>query len=165
VTSTTFSSAGDHRVQLRVTDANGLSGVASAMIPVSSSLPLMQPFPVVRITSTGIRSGIKLRQLSVLASPGAQITVQCKGRRCPVKFQTVNVQNHVSKANKRTSGSVEFRRFERSFAAGVILEIRVSKTGVMGKYTRFVVRRGKLPLRFDACLAGVDVKPVGCPSS
>jgi hypothetical protein len=163
--STTFSSAGNHRVQLRVTDANGLSSVASEMIPVSSSLPLMQPFPVVRIASTGTRSGVKLTLLGVLASPGAQITVQCRGRRCPLKLQTVKVQSQAAKVKKRTSGIVEFRRFERSFAAGVILEIRVSKAGVMGKYTRFVVRRGKLPLRFDACIAGLEANPVGCPSS
>jgi hypothetical protein len=163
--STTFSSPGSHRVQLRVTDANGLSGVASQMIPVSFSLPLMQPFPIVRITSTGTRSGVKLTLLSVLASPGALITVQCKGRSCPVKAQAVKVLSHVAKANKRLPAFIEFRRFERSLAAGVNLEIRVSKAGVMGKYTRFAVRRGKLPLRFDACLAGVGVRPVGCPSS
>jgi hypothetical protein len=125
----------------------------------------MQPFPVVRIAGTGTRSGIKLTQLSVLASPGTQITVQCKGRRCPVKLQTVKVQSRVAKAGKRLSPFTEFRRFERSLAAGLVLEIRVSKAGVIGKYTRFAVRRGKLPLRFDACLAGVEVKPVGCPSS
>jgi hypothetical protein len=125
----------------------------------------MRPFPVVRITGTGTRSGIKLSQLSVLASPGTQIAVQCKGRRCPLRIQTVKVQSHVATTGKRPSPFVEFRRFERSLAAGLILEIRVSQAGVMGKYTRFVVRRGKLPLRFDACLAGVEVKPVGCPSS
>jgi hypothetical protein len=163
--STIFSSPGNHRVQLRVMDANGLSGVASQVIPVSFSLPLMQPFPIVRITSTGTRSGVKLTLLSVLASPGALITVQCKGRSCPVKAQAVKVLSHVAKANKRLPAFIEFRRFERSLAAGVSLEIRVSKAGVMGKYTRFVVRRGKLPLRFDACLAGVGVRPVGCPSS
>jgi hypothetical protein len=152
-------------VQLRVTDGNGLSSVASETIPVSSSLPLMQPFPVVRIAGTGTRSGIKLTQLIVLASPGAQITVQCRGRHCPSKLQTVNVQSQVAKAKKRTSGSIEFRRFERSLAAGVILEIRVSKAGVTGKYTRFAVRRGKFPLRSDACVAGLEAKPVGCPSS
>jgi hypothetical protein len=101
----------------------------------------------------------------VLASPGVQITVQCKARRCPVKLQTVKVQSRVAKANRRTSGFVEFRRFERSLVAGVVLEIRISKAGVTGKYTRFSVRRGKLPLRFDACLSGLEVKPVGCPSS
>jgi hypothetical protein len=165
VISTTFSHAGNHKVQLRVIDANGLSSVASELIPVSSLLPLMQPFPIVRITSTGTRSGVKLTQLSVLASPGAQITVQCRGRACPMKAQTVKVQSHVAKARKRPSPFTEFRRFERFLAAGVSLEIRVSKAGVIGKYTRFVVRRAKLPLRFDACLVGVDVNPVGCPSS
>jgi hypothetical protein len=163
--STIFSSPGNHKVQLRVTDANGISSVASELIAVSASLPLMQPFPVVRIAGTGTRSGITLSQLSVLASAGTQITVQCRGRRCPVKLQMVKVHSHVAKAGKRLSPAVEFRRFERSFAAGLVLEIRVSKAGVMGKYTRFVVRRGKLPLRFDACLAGLEVKPVGCASS
>jgi len=163
-TSTTFSAAGNHRVQLRVTDANGLSSVVAETIPVSSSLPLMQPFPVVRITGSGTRSGIRLSQLSVLASPGAQITVQCKGRRCPVKLQTVKVQSRVAKSNKPISGFVEFRRFQRFLAAGLTLEIRVTKAGMIGKYTRFVVRRGKLPLRLDGCLSGADAKPVGCPS-
>ena len=60
---------------------------------------------------------------------------------------------------------VEFPRFERSLRAGVTLEIRVFKAGMIGKYTRFVVRRGKLPLRDDACLALAGVKPMACPSS
>jgi hypothetical protein len=165
VMSTTFSTPGSHLVQLRVTVADGLSSVASETIPVSASLPFMQPFPIVRITSTGTRSGIKLRQLNVLASPGAQITVQCKSRACPVKSQTVKAPSHVVTASKGRSAFVEFRRFERSLAAGVSLEIRVTKAGEIGKYTRFVVRRGRVPVRFDACLAGVSVKPVGCPSS
>jgi hypothetical protein len=164
-TSITFLSPGSHHVQLRVIDANGQSSVTGALIPVSSSLPLMRPFPIVRIAGARTRSGIKLSQLSVLAPAGTQITVQCRGRRCPVKLQTVKVLSHVAKAGKASSPFVEFRPFERSLAAGLVLEIRVGKAGVIGKYTRFVVRRGKLPSRFDACLAGVEVKPVGCPSS
>jgi hypothetical protein len=164
-TSVTFRSPGNHRVQLRVNDANGQSSVASALIPVSSALPLMQPFPVVRIAGVGARFGIKLSQLSVQAAAGTQITVQCRGRRCPVKLQTVKVVSHVAKAGKPISPFVEFRRFERPLAAGLVLEIRVARAGVIGKYTRFVVRRGKLPSRFDACLVGTETKPVGCPSS
>jgi hypothetical protein len=159
--STTFSTPGNHVVQLRVTDANGLSSVAAETIPVSSRpLTLMQPFPIVRITSTRTRSGIKLRLLSVLAPAGAQITVRCKGRACPLKSQS-----HVAASGKARAAFVEFRRFERSLADGVTLEIRVSKAGEIGKYTRFVVRRGRRPVRLDACLAGAGVKPVVCPSS
>jgi PKD repeat protein len=158
--STTFSKAGKHIVQLRVTGANGLSTVAAETILVSSRpLTLMQPFPIVRITSTRTQSGIKLKLLSVLAPAGAQITVRCEGRACPLKSQS-----HVA-SGKARAAFVEFRRFERSLAAGVTLEIRVSKAGEIGKYTRFVVRRGGLPVRLDACLAGARVKPVVCPSS
>src|SRR5205085_833673 len=86
--STTFTTAGNHVVHLRVTDANGLSSVASSTVSVSPpALPLMQPFPVVRFTSTGARTGIKLKQLAVFASKGAKITVQCRGRGCPAKAQ------------------------------------------------------------------------------
>jgi hypothetical protein len=82
-----------------------------------------------------------------------------------VKVQSVKVQSHAAKAGRPTSPFVEFRRFDRSLAAGLVLEIRVSKPGVTGKYTRFAVRQGKLPLRTDACLSGMEAKPVGCPSS
>jgi hypothetical protein len=157
--STTFSAPGNHIVQLRVTDADGLSSVATQAIPVSApALRLMQPFPIVRITSTSTRSGIRLRQLGVRAARGARITVHCRGRGCPVKSQS-----HTVTASTTRSPFVEFRRFERPLAAGVILEIRISKAGAIGKYTRLVVRRGRAPVRFDACLAGVALKPVGCP--
>jgi hypothetical protein len=159
--STTFTTVGNHVVHLRVTDANGQSSVAAAAIPVGPpALPLLQPFPIVRITSTGTRSGVRLRQLSVLASRGAKITVQCRSRKCPVK-----AQSHVASASRSRSAFVEFRRFERSLAAGVILEIRVTKPGATGKFTRFLVRRGKVPVRSDACLDGLAIRPVICPSS
>jgi hypothetical protein len=59
---------------------------------------------------------------------------------------------------------VAFRRFERSLRAGVVLEIRVSKPGRIGKYTRFSIRRGRLPVRTDACLASTEPTPIRCPS-
>ncbi|HEY4427766.1 MAG TPA: Ig-like domain-containing protein [Solirubrobacteraceae bacterium] len=159
--SVTFPTAGAHIVQLRATGANGLSGLAREAIPVGApALPLLQPFPIVRITSTGTRSGIKLIQLSVLASRGARIAVQCRGSHCPLKRQS-----HIASTGRRRSAFVEFKGFERSLRAGVILEIRVSKPGATGKYVRFLVRRGKVPVRSDACLDGVAVKPVTCPSS
>jgi hypothetical protein len=57
-----------------------------------------------------------------------------------------------------------FQRFERRLRAGVTLEIRISKAGEIGKYTRLVVRRGKLPQRVDVCLDPAGVKPIVCPS-
>jgi hypothetical protein len=159
--STSFSTPGNHLVRLRVTDANGLSSVAAETIPVGvPTLTLMRPFPIVRITSIQTRSGVRLRLLGVSAAPGTQITVRCRGRGCPVKSQS-----HVAAAGKGPRPFVVFRRFQRTLAAGVVLEIMITKPGEIGKYTRLVVRRGKLPVRFDACLAGTATKPIGCPSS
>jgi PKD domain len=159
--STTFATPGNHLVQLRVTNGDGISSLAASTIPVGSArLTLMQPFPVVRIASSRTSSGVKLKLLLVLASPDAQITVTCKGRRCPVKSQS-----HLATAGKKGRALIEFRRFERSLSAGVTLEIRITRAGEVGKYTRLYVRRGHLPLRSDACLSGLATKPIACPSS
>jgi hypothetical protein len=60
---------------------------------------------------------------------------------------------------------IAFRRFERSLRPRAILVITVSKHGQIGKYTRFVVRHGKLPERIDRCLSAAGSKPIVCPSS
>ena len=165
VIGTSFSTPGNHVVQLRVTDASGLSSVAAQTIPVSGPpLTLLRPFPIVRIASTDTASGVKLSLLRVQAPAGARIAVACKGPGCPVKSQSrVAVASKVG--HKKGVAPVEFRRFERSLRAGVSLEIRISKRGQIGKYTRFVVRRGKLPVRVDTCLGPAGVKPLACPSS
>ena len=60
---------------------------------------------------------------------------------------------------------MEFRRFERQLPPGVTLEVRVSKPGEIGKYTRLAIRRGKLPERVDMCLAPSGANPLVCPPS
>jgi hypothetical protein len=159
---TSFSSPGGHVVWLRVTNANGLSSVATELIDVVSPSPLfMQPFPIVRIAGTETASGIKLRLLRVQQAPaGARITVRCRGRGCPIKSV-----RRVAVLKKRAVAPVEFREFERSLRFGVTLEILVSKPGVIGAYTRYAIRRGKLPDRVDMCLDPAGVKPLVCPSS
>jgi hypothetical protein len=159
---TSFSTPGAHVVRLLVTNAYGLSSLAMETISVvGPSVPLMQPFPVVRIAGTETASGVKLRLLAVQQVPeGARITVMCKGRGCPIKSAS-----RVAASSRRGVAPVEFRRFERSLRAGVTLEVRVSKPGEIGKYTRFSVRHGKLPERVDMCLEPDGVKPLVCPSS
>jgi hypothetical protein len=162
VLTTSFSTPGAHPVRLRVTNVYGLSSVAIETIKVvAPRASLMQPFPVVRIAGTETASGIKLRLLKVQQLPaGARITVRCKGRGCPIKSA-----RRVAVSNNRGVSSVEFRRFERSLRFGITLEILVSKPGEIGKYTRFAIRRGKLPARVDMCLDPAGVKPLACPSS
>jgi PKD domain/Bacterial Ig-like domain len=161
VISTSFSTPGQHLVQLRVTDAIGLSSVAGEAIPVTGPvLPLMRPFPIVRIVASYSASAVRLKVLSVQAPAGARISVLCRGHGCPLKSQT-----RVAAAGKVGKAPVVFRRFERSLRAGVALEVRVSKPGQIGKYTRFAIRHGKLPTRLDRCLGPAGGNPIACPSS
>jgi hypothetical protein len=161
VLSTSFATAGHHVVRLRVTDAGGASSITSQTIPVTApAAALMQPFPLVRIVTTHTGSGLKLRVLSILASPGARITITCKGHSCPVRRQS-----KVATTGKVGLASVSFGRFEKVLSAGTLLEIRVARPGVIGKYTRISIRRSGVASRVDSCLAPDGVKPMPCPTS
>src|SRR4029077_18786525 len=162
VLTTSFSTPGAHVVHLRVTNVSGLSSLATETIEVvTPRVFLMRPFPVVRIAGTETASGVKLKLLQVQQLPAAaRITLRCKGRGCLIKSV-----RRLAVSNKRGVAPVEFRRFERSLRFGVTLEILISKPGEIGKYTRFAIRRGKLPARVDMCLDQAGVKPQPCPSS
>jgi hypothetical protein len=161
VLTTHFSTPGDHVVRLRVTNLYGLSSLATETIKVVTPRAfLMRPFPVVRIAGTETAWGVKLRRLKVQQLPaGARITLKCKGRGCPIRSV-----RRVAVSDERGVAPVEFRRFERSLRFGVTLEILISNPGEIGKYTRFSIRRGKLPERVDMCLGEAGVKPRVCPS-
>jgi hypothetical protein len=162
---TSFATSGKHIVRLQVTDAEGRSSVATQTIPVSPRAGrLMQPFPIVRIAGSLISGGVRIRLLTVQAPPGAVVRVACVGRGCRTK-----PESRVAKASKskQLSGAVMlvFSRFERSLRAGVTLQIRVTKGSQIGKYTSLTIRRGRLPVRRDACLAPQSSMPSRCPSS
>src|SRR5207244_6796238 len=128
---TSFSTPGRHTVRLQVTDANGLSSVATQTIQVGvARLVLMQPFPIVRIAGAETASGVKISLLTVQAPVAARVTVTCKGRRCHTgsesRIARLSRRRHRHRA---TTVLLTFRRFERSLPAGVALEIRVSKPG------------------------------------
>jgi len=171
VLTTSFSTPGSHTVRLRVTDATGLSSVATERIQVTSApLVLMQPFPVVRIAGSDSAFGVTLSLVTVQAPLGARINVTCTGRGCPARSVSA-----IAIASKKKKGGpvavVAFRRFERTLRAGVTLQIRVTKAGQVGKYTGFSIRRGKLPVRVDMCLgpsnslSPSNSQPMVCPSS
>ena len=121
----------------------------------------MQPFPVVRIAGSQTASGVRLRLLRVQQTPlGAKVTVRCRGRGCPVP-----ALRRFASAGPRGVTPVDFRAFERVLRAGITLEILISKPGSIGKYTRFTVRRHKLPVRVDTCLDPLGQKPQACPAS
>ncbi len=161
---TTFASVGSHAVQLRVTDANGQSSTVAAVIPVTAAAPtLMQPFPVVRIAGSFSSSGAKISLLTVLAPVGATVKVTCHGGGCATKSQHMIIASGAK--SKAGTVLVNFRRFERTLRAGAVLDVWVSNHGQIGKFTRFLIRRGKTPSRTDMCLNSAATKPIVCPSS
>ena len=162
VVNTSFTTPGNHSVRLRVTDARGASSAVTETIPVRPvALALMQPFPIVRIAGSETSVGVKLSQLTVQAPVGATVTVRCRLLRCGLHAQRQLAR--ASRRHKRSSVVLAFHRFERALRAGVVLEVRVFKAGRIGKYTRFSIRKHRLPTRLDECLASTNPKPIGCP--
>jgi hypothetical protein len=164
VLATQFATPGSHVVRLQVTDAEGRSSVASESVPVRPlPLTLMQPFPIVRFAGAVTSYGAKLKLLAVQAPVGARVQVRCVGRGCKTKSE--NRIAAASKKSKAVSGAVtlSFVRFERALRAGVSLQIRVTMSGQIGKFTSFAVRRGKLPVRKDQCVLTTVSKPFPCP--
>jgi hypothetical protein len=60
---------------------------------------------------------------------------------------------------------VRVRRLERLLRPGVRIEVFVTKANVIGKYTRFRIRRGKPPARVDRCVRPGSSRPVRCPTT
>jgi hypothetical protein len=162
---TSFATPGNHVVRLKVTDGDGLTSVATETIAVSAApLVLMQPFPVVRIVGSESSSGAKISLLTVQAPVGTRVSVTCGGSHCPSRSENRVVVS--SRKNSRAGGVLlSFGKFERSLQAGVVLEIRVSKPGEIGKYTSFRIRPNKAPARIDACVGPTNPKPIPCPTS
>jgi hypothetical protein len=156
-----FPTPADHVVRLRVTAADGVSSVVSETIRMTSSAPgVLKPFPNVRITGRVLQSGVSLRFLGVRAPAQSRIRVSCEGRGCPARL--------IRKAATSRNGHLVWARFgafERLLSPGVTLRIEVWKPNEIGSYTRFTVRRRRLPVRTDACLSSVTLRPVVCPTA
>jgi hypothetical protein len=117
----------------------------------ASGPSLINPFPVIRISGTITRRGVRLRLFLVNAPPGSKVIVRCRGKKCPFSKKS------------RAAKVLRMRTVEKKFyPAGVKLEVFVTKPGAIGKYTRFKIRRGKAPARIDRCLPPGSFKPVNC---
>ena len=83
---------------------------------------------------------------------------------CSTRARPRALRRQVAAANGNGSRRVKFGQFARRFIAGVKLEIRVSRGSNIGAYTRFTVRRHRIPLRFESCLDPAGIRPIACPS-
>ena len=157
-----FTTAGQHTVALRVTDARGAADVERRTLTVRAALTsvtplgLMSPFPIVRIVGRATPLGAQIRILMVRNAPrGAKVTVRCRGEGCRRGRQVKYMR----------SGRVRFRLFERQMGTGTRMKIFVPQRGRIGKYTSFPIRRRKRPLRRDLCVTSARARPKACPSS
>jgi hypothetical protein len=167
ITTRVFPEAGSYSVGLRVRDNAGESSTTVISIPVvASRQPLqasfMTPFPVVRIQGRATRAGARITRLTVQAPAGVRLRVTCRGKRrgCP-KRRTVN-RTVQARSDGRTP-ITRIRRFERRLRAGAVIRVYVTADGVIGKYSRFVVRRRRAPARRDLCLLPGSMQPARCP--
>jgi hypothetical protein len=116
----------------------------------------------VRIAGRILRGGTLIRLLSVHAPLGAKVSIRCSGRGCPFAKQ---VRTTGSGPTARVTKQVRVRRLERLLRPGVIVRVFVTRAGVIGKYTRFEIRRRKPPARVDRCLNPGSSRPVACPTA
>jgi hypothetical protein len=156
---TSFSTPADQLVRLRVTAGDGLSSVASETIHISrAAATVMYPFPIIRIVAVDFSAGTRVALLAVKAPPRAQITVVCRGQGCGERY----ARRAVRSTNGRPRWTL-FRGFESLMRLGASLTVRVSKSPLIGAYTRFSIRPGALPVRVDSCLDPAGVRPIVCP--
>jgi hypothetical protein len=123
----------------------------------------MTPFPIVRIQGRATLSGARITRLTVQAPAGSRVRVTCKGKRrrgCPKRA----VNRTVAPRPDGRTPVIRIRRFQRRLRAGAIVRVFVTGEGVIGKYARFAIRRGRAPGRRDLCVMPGSSTPARCPS-
>ena len=120
-----------------------------------AGLALMNPFPVVRLAGSLYPRGVKVRALEAKEAPReSTVTVLCAGKSCPAKKIVKTAE----------AKRVRFKAMTRFLWAGTIISVSVRQGDLIGKYTRWLIRGGKLPKRTDRCLYPNRRKPVRCPA-
>jgi PKD repeat protein len=153
---TAFLHPGPKILRLRVEDSGGGFQTQTVNLTVTkraASPSLMYPFPVIRLAGSVIARGARVRTLEVRAPRRSRVTVRCAGKSCPAKRF----------AKTSATRRVRFKRMARFLAAGTVITVAVRKGEMIGKYTRWLIRGGKLPKRRDACLYPARSKPARCP--
>jgi PKD repeat protein len=163
-----FAQAGNYTIGLQVEDTAGAVDVATVTLAVSEpgaiasvgNVRPLFPFPVVRLSGTIRKSGIRVRRLTVDAPAGARTAVRCRGRGCPFRWRRYS---HRSVLAARV---VRIGRLDGRFLrARTSIQVFVTSAGSIGRYTRFKIRSGRPPSRVDRCLVSTSRRPVGCPAA
>ena len=147
--------AGTYPVSLRVTDRDGATALAQQSVVVDPRpLGALNPTPLVRVVGIPTATGVHLDFVSVTAPKGAHVGVRCKGSgNCPYK------RKRFTSKGKR----VILRKLARTYRAGTVIEVRITKSETVGKLTRLRIRAADNPARVDRCIRpGRPNKPFIC---
>jgi hypothetical protein len=129
----------------------GGSGVLAP--PPTWSLPqVMSPFPSVNVRTSGRRGGAALGLFTIRAVPGASLEVVCSGRGCP--YPSVSYYLRV--------GRMRLVSLKQRYAAGAVIEMRVTHPSLTGKYVRVAIERGRAT-RIDGCVFPGSPQARACP--
>jgi hypothetical protein len=177
----TFTSGGNTTVLVQVTDNRGGqrssfqsvfiagpqtdSGPQSSGLPPSGPTPTQTPTtvngvrllnPIIRLRGAIVSGRTRISLLQVYGVPrGAKVRARCRGGGCPKGLVVSTAQ---------TNGrSIRLRAFERRLSPGATIEVFVTQSGRLGKYTRWKVMRTKAPIRTDKCIRSYGRKPSSCP--
>lgn len=156
---TVFPKAGTRIVRLQVRDSDGGVQTETQEVIVkrqaASDPALINPFPVTRLAGSVYPRGVRVRILEVRTPPRSRIVVNCAGESCPDEKMT--------KTSKRRP--VRFRGMTTFLREGTIIKVSIRRRGEIGKFTRWLIRGGKLPKRKDLCLYPGQAKSARCPAS
>jgi PKD repeat protein len=113
--------------------------------------------PIIRLRGSISGGRTKITLLRVYGVPrGAKVRARCRGGGCPRGLITNTAQ---------VSGrSIRLSAFERTLRPGAIIEVYVTQSGRLGKYTKWKVTRTKAPIRTDKCIRSFGKKPSSSPS-
>lgn len=140
-----FTRVGTYRIRLTVTDVLGAAATATRTIRVLQ-LPAPPGSWQVQDAEAVGPSGAWMRVLRVRADRGAKVEVRCRGRYCPPRLRRLRVT-----LGRR--GVLRARRFERWFAAGAVVEVRVWDAAHLTKLVRIRVRADAAPVVRYGCEA------------
>ena len=155
-------SPGTKTFSVEAVDRAGNTATASRSYSVAA--PPLPPIALKRILVTlssnfpSVGRTIRFTRLVVKDVPkGSTVTATCKtkqGRRC----------RGIKKFTKRNArGTVKLKGFLRKkLRAGTVIEVRVTKPGMIGAVKRLTVRRGKNPTITTRCLPPGAKKPARC---
>ena len=137
------------------TPAMVAAGAESGPVVLRAMATARRPRPavraLVRIRAGRTRAGARVRLLTVGTESGARIRLRCKGRGCPGP-----------ETRRAGSRAVSFKSMRRTFRAGTVVEIRVTKPDAIGRSVRVTVQAGGVLRRADLCLAPGSIRPGAC---